>query len=135
MFFFLLLLILNKQEGNFHNSKIMKFVRLIHARSIVLWWGPYIWDFSSDRQLLCLINIVWSLSYTMRDIFCICYCALTLFHDSALLLPTNVRSRSRYCFVHLFIIMTCFWFVITLVSIDFLPNYHAYFILLVKTRF
>ena len=133
MFFFLFLLILNKQEGNFHNSKKMEFVRLIHARSIGLWWGPYIWDFSSNRQLLCLMNIVWSLSYTMRDIFCICYCALTLFHDSALLLAANVHSRSR--FVHLFIIMTWFWFMITLVSIDFLPNYHAYFILLVKTRF
>ena len=39
---FLFLLILNKYEGNFHNFKIMEFVRLINAKSIGLWWGPNI---------------------------------------------------------------------------------------------
>ena len=67
------------------------------------------------------------------DIFCICYCVLTLFHDSSLLSAAKVCHRSH--FVHLFIIMTCFWFVITLVSIDFLTNCHVCFILLVETHF
>ena len=43
--YFLIFHYFNKHEDNFHNSKIMKFVRLIHARSIRLWWGPYIWVF------------------------------------------------------------------------------------------
>ena len=42
---------------NFHNSKIIEFGRLIHVKSIGLWWGPYIWVLSSYCQLLCLMNI------------------------------------------------------------------------------
>ena len=36
---FLFFTILNKYEDNFHNSKTMEFVGLIHTKSIGLWWG------------------------------------------------------------------------------------------------
>ena len=61
----LFFLILHKYEYNFHNSRIMEFVRLIRARYIGLWWGAHIWVFSFDCQLLCLMSIVWSLSCSL----------------------------------------------------------------------
>ena len=42
----LFLLILHKHECNFHNSRIMEFVRRIRARQIRLWWGPRTYEFS-----------------------------------------------------------------------------------------
>ena len=63
--YFLVFHYFNKHEDNFHNFKIMEFVKLIHTRSIGLWWGPYIWVFSSNCQLLCLMNFDWSLSYSL----------------------------------------------------------------------
>ena len=39
---------------NFHNSKIMKFMRLIHAKSVEYWWGlTSVIDYLIDFDLLC----------------------------------------------------------------------------------
>ena len=58
---------------------------------------------------------------------------LTLFYDNTLLPAAKVRSHSH--FVYLFVIMTYFWSMIILVSIDLLVNYHVCFTLLVETHF
>ena len=71
------------------------------------------------------------------DIFCIHYYPLTLFHDSILLLIVKVRSRSHFYshFVYLFVIITCFWYIIILVSIDLLVNCHVCFTLFSRDSF
>ena len=45
------LLILNKHdEYDFHNSKIMEFMRLIYAKSIGFWWGSNIHNISFESD-------------------------------------------------------------------------------------
>ena len=73
-------------------------------------------------QMNYMIDIVW-FWLVLCEIFYIYHCTLTLFHDSALLPIVKVRSRTH--FVYLFVIMTCFWSMIILVSIDFLINCHV----------
>ena len=65
--------------------------------------------------------------------FFIHFCALISFHDSTLLLAAKVRSHSYS--IYLSVIMTYFWFVIILVSIDFLVNCYTCSPYLVDTRF
>ena len=58
------------------------------------------------------------------DIFYIHYYPLTLFHDTVLLPIVKVCSRCHFHshFVYLFVIITCFWYIIILVFIDLLVN-------------
>ena len=70
--------ILNKHEGNFHNSETLKFVRLIHARSIGFWWDPTYVAFSLIYWLLCFINLLRSMTYTR--LFC-AYLLTFIFHE------------------------------------------------------
>ena len=102
------LLILSKHEYYFHSSKIKEFVRLIHAKSIGLWWGPNMWDIFFKNNLSEVHNWHWwfpDLFYDTCDIFCIHYCALTGFHDSALLLATKLQSHFHFVYSPC---MTCF---------------------------
>ena len=55
------------------------------------------------------------------------------FHDNTLLFATRVHSYPH--FVYYFVIMTCFWTLIILVSIDFLVNCHACFTLFSRDPF
>ena len=57
----------------------------------------------------------------------ILYLSEPCFHYSALLPTTKVRSHSH--FVYYFVIMTCLWSMIILISIDLLVNFHACFTL------
>ena len=83
-------------------------------------------------QVNCMVDIVW-FWLVLCEIFYTYHCALTLYHDSALLLVAKVRSHSH--FVYLFVIMTCFWSMIILVSIDLLVNCHIYLTLLSRDAF
>ena len=44
-------MIFNKHEYDFHNFKIIKFMKLIHAKSIGFWWGHNIHDIFFKNDL------------------------------------------------------------------------------------
>ena len=116
--------IINKHEGDFHNSETMEFVRLIHARSIGFWWDSTYMAFSLIYWLLCLINLLRSMTYT-RLFYA--YLLTFVFHEIN-------RFITQVCFLPLiFIQVFCFDF--HLISIDLLINCHDCFILLVETHF
>ena len=89
--------ILNKHEDNFHNSRLMELVRLIHARSIWLWWDPTYVIFSLTVWLIYLIGLPHSV--TMHAVI-LYLCTNLVSYDSAQLV-TKVRLVP-YC-VYLFI--------------------------------
>ena len=95
--------IFNKHEGYFYNSKIILFVRSIHAKSIGLWWGPYIWVFSYECQLVCLMDITWSLSCYLICMWYILYSLLCT--NPISWLAAKVRSHSHLIYFHIWFIL------------------------------
>ena len=88
--------------------------------------APYIRVFSFDCQLLCLMNIVWSLSFSL-----IC---MRWFYTWANFVSMIVRYYllPRYTLIPtlpIFIHDSLYYLIISLVSIDFLINCHTCFTL------
>ena len=76
---------------------------LIHAKINWALVGPNIHDIFFKNDLSEVHNFhlgFLTLFCDTCDIFCIHYCALILFHDSALLLDAKVRSHSHFANSH-----------------------------------
>ena len=124
--FFSFSLIFNKHEWIFVTLETMEFMRLIHAKSIGLWWGPYIWVFSSNCQLLYLMNIVRSLSCSLICIW------LFYIWTNLVSMIAHYYLLLRYDFIPTLIIFmhdSFYYLIISLVSIDFFINCHTCFTL------
>ena len=85
--YFLVFHYFHEHGDNFHNSKIMEFVGLIHARLIGFWWDPTDVIFSLIDWLLCFIDLPHSM--TCMRLFYIC--ALTLSPINSTQLVSKVR--------------------------------------------
>ena len=122
----------NKHEYNFIIPKIIEFVELIHAKiNWVLVGAQHPWFFFFENNLNGVYNWHWwflAIFCDTCDIFYIHYCALTSFHDSALLLAAKVCSHSHrvYLFFMHDLLPLCDY---SLVSTDFLTNCHNCFTL------
>ena len=116
----------------FITIETMEFMRLIHAKSIGLWWGHNIHNISSKIiQVNSMIDIIW-FWLVLCEIFYIYHCALTLFHDNALLFAAKVRSYSYFIYLFVLMLNLFYYLIISLVSIDLLINCHTCFTLFSK---
>ena len=124
--------ILNKHEDNFHNSKLMKCVRLIHARSIGSWWEPTYVIFSLIVWLLYLI----SLPHSVTSMWLFYTCALTLSLTIALSLWLRYASYPTVfidSFIIVHVLLSYIWLLFN-IHINSI-NCHACFLLFSRDPF
>ena len=125
-------LIFNKHEWIFVTPETMEFMRLVHAKSIGLWWRPYIWVFSLDCQLLCLMNIVWSLSCSL-----ICMWWFYTWANFGFMI-VHYYLLSRYTLIPTLSILihdSFYYLIISVLLINFLINCHIYLTLFSRNSF